>query len=112
VLNQEDLLANVTGVDGETVNALNVRGENVTVVDNHDGTFSVTPDASFSGDIALTFDVSDGNATVVPSSATVFVLSTMSVGASLVPFTVIVAVDVDSNPSSSTTTYCTVTLVL
>ena len=32
--------------------------------DNGDGTFTVTPDADFNGDIDLSFDVSDGTATI------------------------------------------------
>ncbi|MCZ8486865.1 cadherin-like domain-containing protein [Vibrio lentus] len=35
-------------------------GDNASVVDNGDGTFTVTPDANFNGDIDLSFDISDG----------------------------------------------------
>ncbi|MDP0588048.1 MAG: tandem-95 repeat protein [Candidatus Endonucleobacter bathymodioli] len=63
-LTQEDLLANAVDVDGDTLTALNVQGDNVTVVDNGDGTFSVTPNENLSGDFSLSFDVSDGMDTV------------------------------------------------
>ncbi|RMA82769.1 tandem-95 repeat protein, partial [Umboniibacter marinipuniceus] len=62
---QEQLLANSSDVDGDDLTAANVSaGDNATVTDNGDGTFTVTPDADFNGDIDLSFDVSDGTATV------------------------------------------------
>ncbi|MDP0561538.1 MAG: tandem-95 repeat protein [Candidatus Endonucleobacter sp. (ex Gigantidas childressi)] len=64
-LTQGDLLANATDEDGDALTASNVQvnGDNATVVDNGDGTFTVTPDANFSGELDLTFDVSDGELT-------------------------------------------------
>jgi hypothetical protein len=62
---QEQLLAQAGAVDGNSLEAGNVSGgDNVTVVDNGDGTFTATPDADFNGDIDLTFDVTDGAETV------------------------------------------------
>ncbi|WP_121877797.1 tandem-95 repeat protein, partial [Umboniibacter marinipuniceus] len=62
---QEQLLANASDIDGDDLTAANVSaGDNATVTDNGDGTFTVTPDADFNGDIDLSFDVSDGTATV------------------------------------------------
>jgi hypothetical protein len=37
---------------------------NVTITPNTDGTFSVTPDPDFNGQINLTFDVNDGTTSV------------------------------------------------
>ena len=52
-------------MDGDALSATNLSaGDNASVVDNGDGTFTVTPDADFNGDIDLSFDVSDGTATV------------------------------------------------
>ncbi|CAH7296348.1 Polymer-forming cytoskeletal family protein [Vibrio chagasii] len=64
-LTQEQLLSQASDVDGDVLTASNLSaGDNATVVDNGDGTFTVTPDADFNGDIDLSFDVSDGLETV------------------------------------------------
>ncbi|WOT06741.1 tandem-95 repeat protein [Shewanella youngdeokensis] len=65
-LTQEALLANATDLDGDDLVALNVATDdpNVKVVDNQDGTYTVTPAADFNGEVALSFDVSDGDQTV------------------------------------------------
>ncbi|PTC04172.1 polymer-forming cytoskeletal family protein [Vibrio mediterranei] len=62
-ITQEQLLANATDLDGDALTALNLstEDENVTVVDNGDGTFTITPDADFNGDVNFSFDVSDGD---------------------------------------------------
>ncbi|MEQ3696030.1 MAG: tandem-95 repeat protein, partial [Pseudomonadales bacterium] len=60
---QEQLLANASDVDGDALSASNLSADNATVTDNGDGTFTVAPDADFNGDIAISFDVSDGAAT-------------------------------------------------
>ncbi|MDP0561530.1 MAG: tandem-95 repeat protein [Candidatus Endonucleobacter sp. (ex Gigantidas childressi)] len=69
ILTQADLIANVSDVDGDSLVAGNVQvnGGNATVVDNGDGTFSVTPSKNFFGELDLTFDVTDGSATVSSS---------------------------------------------
>ncbi len=62
---QEQLLSQASDVDDDALTANNVQGgDNVTITDNGDGTFTATPDANFNGDIDLTFDVSDGEATI------------------------------------------------
>jgi hypothetical protein len=53
ILTQEELLVNATDIDGGTLTASNVKGENVTVTVNDDGDFLVTPIGNFSGDINL-----------------------------------------------------------
>ncbi|MFA0653789.1 tandem-95 repeat protein, partial [Vibrio sp. 10N.222.49.C12] len=68
-LSQEQLLAQASDVDGDDLTASNLSaGDNATVVDNGDGTFTVTPDANFNGDIDLRFDLSDGTETVVATA--------------------------------------------
>jgi hypothetical protein len=62
---QEQLLANASDVDGDDLSASNLNADgDSTVVDNGDGTFTVTPDADFNGEIALSFDISDGIETI------------------------------------------------
>ncbi|PMO37145.1 polymer-forming cytoskeletal family protein [Vibrio sp. 10N.222.52.B12] len=63
LITQEDLLANARDLDGDQLTALNLAtdDENITITDNGDGTYTLTPDADFNGDITFTFDVSDGN---------------------------------------------------
>ncbi|NAZ92772.1 tandem-95 repeat protein [Vibrio toranzoniae] len=64
-LSQEQLLANASDVDGDDLTATNLTaGDNATVTANDDGSFTITPDADFNGDIDLSFDVSDGLETV------------------------------------------------
>jgi hypothetical protein len=64
-LTQDELLANASDLDGNTLTASNVQivGADAAVVDNGDGTFTITPSSNFSGDVDLTFDVSDGTET-------------------------------------------------
>ncbi|WP_139326947.1 tandem-95 repeat protein, partial [Shewanella sp. UCD-KL21] len=64
-LSQEQLLANASDIDGDNLSAENLSvGDNATVVANPDGSFTITPDADFNGDLDLSFDVSDGTTTV------------------------------------------------
>ncbi|WP_422454154.1 tandem-95 repeat protein [Vibrio harveyi] len=63
LITQDDLLANASDLDGDQLTALNLAtdDENITITDNGDGTYTLTPDADFNGDITFTFDVSDGD---------------------------------------------------
>ncbi|EPI0763623.1 tandem-95 repeat protein [Vibrio alginolyticus] len=63
LITQEDLLANARDLDGDQLTALNLAtdDENITITDNGDNTYTLTPDADFNGDITFTFDVSDGD---------------------------------------------------
>ncbi|MCV5735904.1 cadherin-like domain-containing protein, partial [Escherichia coli] len=44
--------------------ALETNDPNASIVDNGDGTFTVTPSENFNGDIAFTYEVSDGELSV------------------------------------------------
>ena len=59
----EDQLIGVTddidNTDSE-LSVVDISVDNGTIVNNGDGTFTVAPDADFNGDIAISFDVSDG----------------------------------------------------
>ncbi|MFS1490515.1 tandem-95 repeat protein [Vibrio splendidus] len=69
VLTQEQLLSQASDVDGDDLTASNLSaGDNATVVDNGDGTFTVTPDANFNGNIDLSFDISDGTESIVANA--------------------------------------------
>ncbi|MEZ9252262.1 tandem-95 repeat protein [Vibrio cyclitrophicus] len=69
ILNQEQLLSQASDVDGDDLTASNLSaGDNATVVDNGDGTFTVTPDADFNGNIDLSFDISDGTESIVANA--------------------------------------------
>ncbi|MFA0141807.1 tandem-95 repeat protein [Vibrio kanaloae] len=68
-LSQEQLLAQASDVDGDDLTASNLSaGDNATVVDNGDGTFTVTPGTDFNGNIDLNFDISDGTASIVANA--------------------------------------------
>uniref|UniRef100_UPI0038CFE0F8 tandem-95 repeat protein n=1 Tax=Vibrio mediterranei TaxID=689 RepID=UPI0038CFE0F8 len=68
-LTQEQLLAQAGDVDGDALTASNLTaGDNATVTDNGDGSFTITPDANFNGDIDLNFDISDGTETIVANA--------------------------------------------
>ncbi|MFX3870685.1 cadherin-like domain-containing protein, partial [Streptococcus suis] len=64
-LSQEQLLSQASDVEGDdlTASSLTVDGD-ATVVANDDGSFTITPDENFNGDIDISFDISDGTNTV------------------------------------------------
>ncbi|MFA0443107.1 cadherin-like domain-containing protein, partial [Vibrio sp. 10N.222.51.C12] len=68
-LTQEQLLSQASDVDGDDLTAANLSaGDNATVTANEDGSFTITPDADFNGDIDLSFDISDGTDTIVANA--------------------------------------------
>ncbi|HHF3203886.1 TPA: tandem-95 repeat protein, partial [Vibrio alginolyticus] len=61
-LSQEQLLAQAGDVDSDNLEAVNLTAvANATVVENQDGSFTITPDANFNGDIDLSFDLIDND---------------------------------------------------
>ncbi|MDF4583520.1 cadherin-like domain-containing protein, partial [Vibrio parahaemolyticus] len=67
-LSQEQLLAQASDVEGDALTATNlVVDGDATVTANDDGSFTITPDANFNGDIDITFDISDGQETISSS---------------------------------------------
>ena len=56
-----DLLAGFSDVDGDTLSVSGLSANHGTVVDNHDGTFTITPTSNYNGDVALSYSVVDGN---------------------------------------------------
>ena len=63
---EADLLANASDLDGDTLTVANlvVTNGNVTLVDNDDGTWTIAPDNNWNGDADVSFDISDGTATI------------------------------------------------
>ncbi|MDR9829545.1 tandem-95 repeat protein, partial [Vibrio sp. FNV 38] len=61
-ISQEQLLSNVSDVEGDDLTASNLSVDgNADVTVNSDGSFTISPDADWNGDIDISFDVADGN---------------------------------------------------
>ena len=60
-VNASDLLMGFSDVDGDTLMVADLNSSNGTVVDNGDGTFTITPSLHFTGLATLTYDVNDGH---------------------------------------------------
>ncbi|MDB2562567.1 cadherin-like domain-containing protein, partial [Sulfurimonas sp.] len=72
IINESDLLANVTDEDNDTLSVQNISvdASKGTIVDNNNGTFTFTPASDVSADdVTFSFDVSDGTETT-PATAT------------------------------------------
>ncbi|MEZ8852029.1 tandem-95 repeat protein [Vibrio cyclitrophicus] len=68
-LSQAQLLAQASDVEGDDLTAANLSvGGNATVTANDDGSFTITPDANFNGDIDISFDLKDGTDTVTATA--------------------------------------------
>ena len=66
IINASALLAGVTDVDGPfplSITALSVASGGGAIVDNHDGTFTYTPAANYSGPVGFNYTASDGSLT-------------------------------------------------
>jgi hypothetical protein len=63
--NIADLLAGFSDADGDTLTVSNLAVDAGTIVDNGDGTFTITAPANFNGTINIDYDVSDGNGSTV-----------------------------------------------
>ncbi|MUK92721.1 tandem-95 repeat protein [Aliivibrio fischeri] len=60
-LTQEQLLKHAIDVDGDQLTASNLIVDGHAVIEaNEDGSFTITPDENFNGQLAIQFDVSDG----------------------------------------------------
>ncbi|GAL09796.1 RTX toxin putative [Vibrio astriarenae] len=65
-LSQDQLLAQASDIDSTDLEALNLTAmDNATVVENQDGSFTITPDADFNGQIDLQFDLIDNDGATV-----------------------------------------------
>ena len=68
LLNVADLLQGYSDIDGDTLNVINLQTDNGSLIDNQDGTFTLTPNANFNGTVNLSYKVSDGNGGIVDAS--------------------------------------------
>lgn len=64
------LLANATDIDGDTLTVGTVTTPSGTVVDNGNGTYTLTPTTNTSGVVTLSYTVSDGHGGTVADTAT------------------------------------------
>ena len=62
IITQEQLLASSYDVDGDLLNVSNLSASAGTLVDNLNGTWSLTPDLDYNGTITLDYTVTDGQA--------------------------------------------------
>ncbi|MDF4891885.1 tandem-95 repeat protein, partial [Vibrio parahaemolyticus] len=61
-LSQEQLLAKVGDIDSENLEAINLStDDNATIQYNDDGSYTITPDENYNGDLDLTFDIIDND---------------------------------------------------
>ena len=73
-----DLLANASDIDaGETaqLSVHNLQANHGKVVDNHDGTFTFTPEANYNGPVQFHYDVQDPHGASVAQSASMTLMS-------------------------------------
>ncbi|MGF1751873.1 tandem-95 repeat protein [Vibrio cionasavignyae] len=63
-LTQEQLLVHASDVDGDILTAAIESASNATVTENENGSFTLTPDENFSGEIVFSMNVSDGQSIV------------------------------------------------
>ncbi len=62
-INTADLLTGFSDADGDTLSVTNLTATNGALVNNN-GTYTFTPTANFNGNVTLTYDVSDGTASL------------------------------------------------
>ena len=68
-----ELLANTIDVDTNDIGKLtitNLYADHGSVLDNHDGTYTFTPDADYNGQVHFTYDVQDAHGGVTATGAT------------------------------------------
>ncbi|GAL11174.1 probable RTX [Vibrio astriarenae] len=71
VLKASDLLANATDVDDNShLSVHNLSADHGQISDNHDGTFSFTPEKDYNGQVQFHYDVQDEHGATVTTSAT------------------------------------------
>ncbi|MEH2208367.1 MAG: cadherin-like domain-containing protein [Nostoc sp.] len=70
-----NLLAGFSDLDGDTLSVANLTASNGALVNNLNGTYTFTPTANFNGAVNLTYDVTDGTATLTGQTQTFSVTS-------------------------------------
>ena len=70
-LHSRDLLANATDVDNyDRLSVTSLQADHGVVKDNHDGTYTFTPEPNYNGAVHFTYDVRDTHGGVTSASAT------------------------------------------
>ncbi|MBK6756478.1 MAG: cadherin-like domain-containing protein [Moraxellaceae bacterium] len=68
-----DLLNGFSDIDSPSLSVINLSSSSGFLQDNADGTYTLTPNANFNGNIGLTYQVSDSHGGVVDASNSVFI---------------------------------------
>ena len=73
-IRQSDLLAGASDPDGDSLSAINLKvtegqGE---IVNNNDGTWTFKPTLNFNGDVAFSYDITDGNGAAIATDQSFF----------------------------------------
>jgi len=71
-----DLLAGMVDIDGDTMAVTNLQSNKGVVVDNQDGSFTITPFADYNGVAALSYTVIDGNGGTAAATASYTLMAT------------------------------------
>jgi Ca2+-binding RTX toxin-like protein len=74
IIDAATLLSGYTDPDGDILTLANVVADRGVLVDNHDGTFTLTLPANASGTVGLSYDIVDGNGGVA-SNGTAFIIA-------------------------------------
>ncbi|GAL11176.1 probable RTX [Vibrio astriarenae] len=70
IIKASDLLTHATDVDSSDIlHVTNLQATHGSLTDNQDGTYTLTPDQDFNGEIRLTYDVTDGHGGSVSTQA-------------------------------------------
>src|SRR6185369_12734865 len=77
IVSAASLLAGFSDVDGDTLSVAALSADHGSVVDNGNGTFTVTPAANYNGPVALSYNVVDGKGGSVAASQS-FVLAAVN----------------------------------
>ena len=68
IVSAASLLAGFTDVDGDTVAVASLSANHGNIIDNGNGTYTVTPAADYFGPVILSYSVVDGNGGVTPAT--------------------------------------------
>src|SRR4029078_7981628 len=70
-----NLLAGLSDAEGDALVLANLAASNGSVVDNGNGTFTITPTSDFNGLVTLTYDVLDGHGATLSGAQQTYTLT-------------------------------------
>ena len=97
-----NLLAGFSDVDGDTLSVSGLSTNHGSVVDNGDGTFTITPDADYNGDVTLSYSIVDGQGGSVAGTQH-FTLAAVNDAPGLVGANALAAISEDPSANPGTT---------